>query len=139
MSANAGTWFYRQPESQPFMVTERLNGTFWQARAVEIYWRCVETGAICRAEGYQDGTTRIEMEWEPLKWLRIKAGGDANLKELITIISKKVLMIPASMTYGDSEGNQYVEWRRDGGHARWTEIQGTAGFVNPRRLTHKGD
>ncbi len=136
MSANAGTWFYRQPETQPFMVTERLNGTFWQARAVEIYWRCVETGSPYRAEGFM-GDTRVEMEWEPTKWLRLKAPADFDLKPLMTVISRKVLAIPATLTYGGADGFQYVEWHRDGGDARWAELQGKAGFVKPQRLDKK--
>ncbi len=137
MSANAATWFYHQPEQQPFMVTERLNGTFWQARMVNIYWRCIEAGATYRAEGYV-GDTMIQMEWVPAKWLRVTAPADFDLKPLMTMISKKVLAIPASFRYADPEGNQIVEWHRDGGAARWAEIQGKGGFMKPQRLSKKG-
>jgi len=136
MSANAGTWFYRQPETQPIMVTERLNGTFWQARAVEIYWRCTEAGAICRAEGYQ-GDTQLEMEWEPERWLRLKAPAGFDPKQLTGIISRQILAMPATLSFSDPDGNQYVEWHRDGGDSRWAEISGTAGFMKPERLTKK--
>lgn len=136
MSANAGTWFYRQPESQPFMVTERLNGTFWQARAVEVYWRCTEAGSTFKADGYF-GETLLEMEWEPEHWLRLKAPAGFDLKQLTGIISRQILAIPAALSFSDSAGNQFVEWHRDGGDARWTEIQGTGGYVMPRRLNQK--
>jgi hypothetical protein len=136
MSANAGTWFYRQPEAEPYMVTERLNGTFWQARLVLVYWRCTSVasaGSPFRAEGFM-GDHQLEIEWVPNQWFKLKAPAGFKADDLVKAISKSILAIKASLSYGDPDGNQYFEWHTDGGKGRWKEIQGTAGFVKPRRL-----
>lgn len=133
MSANAATWFYREPERQPFMITERLNGTFWQARLVEVYWRCVKADSPCHAEGYL-GDHRLDMEWVPGQWLMLRVPPGLDTKNLLNTFNR-VLARKATLTYGDTHGNQFFEWHLDGGRARWKEIQGKAGFVKPRRLT----
>ena len=136
MSANAGTWFYRQPETDPYMVTERLNGTFWQARAVDYYWRCTEAGAVYKADGFM-GDKKLEMEWVPQKWLLVKAPPGTEMKPLTALFSRQVLAMPASLSYEDPDGNLIVEWHRDGGDSRWAEIQGNPRFGKPQRLAKK--
>ena len=133
MSTNAGTWFYHEPEAQPFMITERLNGTFWQARLVEVYWRCVKADAPFKAEGYL-GDQLLEMEWVPGQWLSLRAPAGLDMKSLIQTFNR-VLARKATLSYGDPHGAQIIEWHLDGGKSRWQEIQGKAGFVKPRRLS----
>jgi hypothetical protein len=133
MSANAGTWFYREPEHQPFMITERLNGTFWQARLVEIYWRCVKADGPFKAEGYL-GDQQLDIEWLPAQWLMLRVPAGLDSKTLVKTFNR-VLARKAVLTYDDSHGSQIFEWHMDGGKARWKEIQGKAGFVKPRLLT----
>lgn len=116
------------------MVTERLNGTFWQARLVRIYWRCTSTESPFRAEGYM-GEHMLEIEWVPNKWFLLKAPAGAKVDDLVKSISRSILALKATLTYGDPDGNQFFEWHTDGGKDRWKEIQGKAGFVKPRRLT----
>jgi hypothetical protein len=133
MSANAGTWFYRVPEPQAFMITERLNGTFWQARLVEVYWRCVKADAPYKAEGYY-GDQLLEIEWVPGQWLLLRMPAGLDTKNLIQTFNR-VLARKATLTYGDQHGTQIFEWHIDGGKTRWKEIQGKAGYVKPRRLS----
>jgi hypothetical protein len=133
MSANAATWFFREPEHEPYMITERLNGTFWQARLVEIYWRCVKADAPYKAEGYL-AEQRLELEWTPGQWLMLQMPSDLDSKNLVQTFNR-VLGRKAVLTYDDPGGHRVFEWHMDGGKARWKEIQGKAGFVKPRRLT----
>jgi hypothetical protein len=134
MSANAGTWFYREPEHQPYLITERLNGTFWQARIVRVYWRCVKAEPPFRAEGYL-GDRLVEMEWMPGQWLALKGPAGDELATLAESISQRVLSLPAALTYTDPQGRQIYEWHVDGGKRRWIELQGRPEFIHPRRLT----
>lgn len=133
MSTNAGSWFYREPEHRPYLISERLNGTFWQARIVGITWRCVSAEPPFRAVGYW-GEHQVEMSWEAGQWLALKVPPDVEASSLVEAVSKRVLAMPAALTYGDSQGHQITEWRTDGGDQRWSDIQGKAGYVRPRRL-----
>lgn len=133
MSTNASTWFYREPEKRPYLVTERLNATFWQSRVVEFYWRCTQTEPTFLARGYsQNG--EIELEWVPNDWLALRAPAEIDLQPLVDAISKRVLARPACLTYATHKGQQVYEWHTDDGDHRWTAIQGRGEFIAPRRL-----
>src|SRR5574341_731725 len=136
MSANAATWFYQEPEHHPYLITERLNGTFWQARIVGMYWRCVKPEPPFVAQGFM-GNRLLEMEWLPGQWVALKVPPGVKADELVEQISTRILAMPATLTYGDPEGRKVYEWHADGGKQRWTEIQGNAGFTRPRRLNVK--
>ncbi|HEC21947.1 MAG TPA: hypothetical protein ENI95_03405 [Chloroflexi bacterium] len=133
MSTNAGTWFYAEPEHQAYLITERLNGTFWQARVVSIYWRCVKDEPPFRAEGYA-GDRVLELEWVPGEWLALKVPADFDATSLVEAISGRILLMPAALTFETPEGQRVYEWHTDGGEERWREIQGNPTFIHPRRL-----
>lgn len=145
MSTNAATWFYNEPEPNAFLITERLNATFWQARIIGMYWRTVNAEAPYRALGYA-GETAMEMDWEPRHWLSLKvpAETEANglpngtkVPDLVEAISKRIIMIPLSVSYGDGQGGKIYEWHADGGKRRWSEIQGKPGYYQPKLHTKK--
>jgi hypothetical protein len=133
MSANAATWFYEAPEPNAYLISERLNGNFWQSRIVSIYWRCVQAEAPYRAEGHM-GNTVLELSWEPNVWLALTVPADLDVDALVSHISDRVLKFPASFTYETPDGERVYEWWVEDAHTRWSEIQGTAGFINPTRL-----
>jgi hypothetical protein len=133
MSGNAGTWFYAEPEARPYYVTERLNSTFWQARVVGVYWRCDRAEAPFHAQGLTDGYT-LDMEWQPGQWLRLIAPAGLDVSGMVKSISGRILAMKACIAYHDKDGRQFFEWHTDGGKHRWTEIQGKAGYVKPRKL-----
>ncbi|MBN1310660.1 MAG: hypothetical protein JXB30_04505 [Anaerolineae bacterium] len=133
MSANAGTWFYREPENQPFMITERLNGNFWQEGIVGVYWRCVRAEVPFCAQGFFSNNI-LEMEWVPGEWLALKAPPDLDMSSLVASISTRILAMQASLSYVDAQDRQVFEWHVDSGEKRWQEIQGRAGFNKLRRL-----
>jgi hypothetical protein len=145
MSANAASWFYTEPEHNQYLITERLNGTFWQARVVGVYWRVEHAEPPFRALGYA-GTYVLDMEWVPGQWLALKVPAQAvqdglstgiKIEELVENISKRVLAIPASISFTDPEGRRVYEWHMDGGAHRWSELQGRPGFHQPKRLKAK--
>lgn len=135
MSANAGSWFYTEPEHNAYLITERLNGTFWQARIIEVYWRCVNPESPFRAEGLTS-QGRLELEWVPGQWVSLKVPPPVELdvEDLVRAISTRVLAMPATLSYGDSEGRKVYEWHADGGKRRWSEIQGRPEYQRPVRL-----
>ena len=145
MSSNAAQWFYSDPEPNAYLISERLNATFWQARIVGIYWRTLNAEAPYQARGYA-GETALEMNWQPGYWLTLKvpAEDEANglpngtlIPDLVNAISKRILRIPVSLSYGDGQGGKVYEWHADGGKRRWSEIQGQPGFYQPKLHTKK--
>jgi hypothetical protein len=133
MSTNAATWFSREPEHQAYLISERVNGTFWQARIVGVYWHCLRAKPPFLMQAFL-GDHPVEIEWVPDKWLTLKAPGEADIASLVRAISKRVLAIPATLTYCDPQGCQIYEWHTDGGQQRWNEVQGQPRFSGPRRL-----
>lgn len=135
MSANAGSWFFTQPEEQAFLISERINGTFWQARVYEVYWTCTKETAPYTAEGILPDGTPISLEWEAGKWLAIKASADYDLSKIVDMVAERVLMTPVSVTYLDADGNRGYEWHLEGGEQRWGQIQGIARYSQLERLS----
>src|SRR5690606_42128574 len=80
MSTASETWFYNEPENQAYLISERLNATFWQARAVDVYWKVIRTEPPYLAHGYR-GEEIIEMEWAPREWLALREIGRASCRE----------------------------------------------------------
>jgi hypothetical protein len=134
MSANAGTWFYRDPEPVAYLISERVNGTFWQARVIEFYWTTARTEAPFEATGTAQDGTQVTITWQPGGWLRLASAGNFDAEHLIFAISRRILAIPASLSYKDANGMTYTEWHIDGGKSRWSEIQGNPSFAEPQRL-----
>ncbi len=137
MSTNARTWFYEQPEKSLYLITERLNGTFWQARIVGMYWRCVQVEPHYRAIGYA-GNRLLELAWVPGQWLSLKAPHGFDIDPLVEAVTQRVLGRPPCVTYATHDNEQVFEWHVDGGDKRWSEIQGRGEFVRPRRLPCAG-
>ena len=134
MSSNAGTWFYQEPENQPYMVTERLNSTFWGARLTDTYWKCLQTESPYQAEGYL-GDHVMLLEWVPQQWLRLTAPEAVEMERIVRGLNERILGVGATLTYKDKEGHRIYEWHLDGGDERWSEVQGRPEFMQPKRLT----
>ena len=121
MSTNAWTWFFNEPENQAYLITERLNATFWQARVVNVYWRCTQDTPPFQAAGYV-GDHVVELSWQPNEWLslRVPAGFDAD--DLVKAISQRILTIPPNLSY-EQGGSQAYEWVLEDGQSRLAELQ----------------
>ncbi len=135
MSSNAGTWFYSTPEHDAFMVTERLNASFWQARMVEATWRCVqaEEGAPFRAYGYA-GDLVLEMEWIPGDWLSLRMPAQFDVEGYVDGVTSRILAIKPSAIYEDRNGRVAYEWYTELNSPRWKVLQGNAEYIKLRRL-----
>lgn len=130
MASTARRWFYELPENNPYLLQERVNGTLWMHRLGNVYFFCEQAEPPFRmSTRLQDKTVRIE--WEPGKWFRMTAS--ANLPAVVGAFSN-VLELPAAISYTDADGQIITEWHRDGGDARWREIQGNPAYQIPVRL-----
>lgn len=133
MSTTAQTWFYTEPEHEAYLISERLNSTFWQARAVSTYWKTMRAEPPFLAHGYQ-GDDIIELEWVPGEWLALRAPREVDVSGLVKAISQRVLAFPATLSYDTADGQQVMEWHRDGGDKRWSDLQGRYEVSQLKRL-----
>jgi hypothetical protein len=132
MSTNARTWFYSTPEPIAYNIAARVNETFWQARTVQLYWKCVHAEPPIKVVGYWDGDP-AEMEWVPGEWLALKVPGDHDTRGLVQGVST-VLGLRPTFAYKDAAGREVTEWCVRDPERRWNDIQGKAAYQHPKRL-----
>lgn len=137
MSTNAGTWFYHPPENRAYNISERINGTFWGARLIGTYWRCVKDAPPFQAEGYHEDGAILRMEWEPGQWLAVRIPPGVSADDTVDALSSRVLQRSPTLAYTDPDRNEVYEWHTDGGKARWQAIQGNPAYAAPRRLSYR--
>jgi hypothetical protein len=130
MTTTAATWFYKQPESSPYLLAERVRTTFWDMRFGGLWLDTVRAESPMAMEGNYNGAL-LKMEWEPGKWLRLaaKPAAPALIPGLRVILGRK----PA-IRYLNSEGYTVWEWWTEGADKRWQEIQGKPAFGSPARI-----
>jgi hypothetical protein len=130
MSATAASWFYRTPEKEPYLLAERVNGTFWEARLAGVWLKVEKAEPPFRMAGTYLGAN-IMLEWEPLKWLRLSTSpaSPALMQGLANMLRRR----PA-LRYEAPDGHTTWEWWMEGGDKRWQEIQGKPAFRAPVRL-----
>lgn len=130
MTATAASWFYRTPEKEPYLLAERVNGTFWEARYGGVYLTVVKAEPPFTMEGTYNGAA-VKMEWEPTRWLRLKTApaAEALAHGLANILRQKPVL-----RYESTEGQTVWEWWPQGVDKRWQEIQGQPAFHSPVRL-----
>ncbi len=130
MTTNAMTWFYRAPEKIPYYISERVNGTFWEARLPGVFLDVVRAEPPFLMQGNYNGTP-IAMEWEPAKWLRLTTNpaSPSLAQGLGNILRRK-----PNLSYETAEGETVWEWWLDGVDKRWQEVQGKPVYRNPVRL-----
>jgi hypothetical protein len=131
MTTTAATWFFRQPEKKPFLIAERVRTTFWDQRIGGLWLDTVSAETPIKMVGYYNGS-RVTMEWEPGKWLRLatKPGAPPLANSLTNLLYRKPVL-----RYEDTDGNTVWEWWIDPEAAdrRWQEIQGKPSFGSPVR------
>jgi hypothetical protein len=132
MTTTAATWFYRMPENQPYLLAERVNSTFWEARLGGVWLNVDKADAPFAMSGGYNGA-EISMDWEPTKWLRLETTPEAPglAKGLANILRR-----PITLRYETPEGRTVWEWRLGDADKRWAELQGKPAFRNPARLDH---
>lgn len=130
MATTARTWFYNTPEQQPYLLQERVNGTAWANRLMDVYFVTERAEVPFKMSGQWQGQALI-IEWEPNQWFRLTCAQD--VPNVVAAFSN-ILQLPAALTYTDFDGKIITEWHRDGGEARWRDIQGNPTFQSPVRL-----
>jgi hypothetical protein len=130
MAATATTWFYRTPEKNPYLLAERVNGTFWDNRIGGVLLSVVKAEAPIEMVGTYQGAD-VRMEWEPTKWLRLATSpaSPALADGLANILRRK-----PTLRYDEAGGETVWEWRVNDADKRWQEVQGKAAFGTPMRL-----
>ena len=130
MTTTAATWFYRVPEKVPYLLSERINGTFWEARLGGVYLNVVSAESPFSMAGGYNGAA-VKMDWEPNKWLRLAtAPAEPGLaKGLSNILHRR-----SNFRYETGEGETVWEWWLADGDKRWQELQGKPVYRNPTRL-----
>ncbi len=130
MSTNASTWFYSEPEHDPYLIEERVNQTLWNARQVYLYLDCVQAAPPYKMVGeWKD--IHIEVEWEVGKHFTLRT--DHEAPGLRRGISQALGISPPSLAYQAVDGTYVTEWHVDGGGERWREVQGQPKYRQPVR------
>lgn len=134
MTTTAETWFYGRPEAEKYLITERLNSTFWNARVVSVYWKATSSEPPYTAKGFR-GQETYTLQWVPGEWLSLRGPQGEVLDQLVDALNTRVLVFPATFTYQTRDGEHVYEWYRDGGKERWSDLQGLGEYFRPQRLT----
>lgn len=126
----ADNWFYRMPEKRPYLISERVNNTFWAARVVGLYLKTERAEPPFRMTGTYNGAA-VSLEWEPAKWLRLSTcpASEGLMTGTTTVLERKPVL-----RYETPEGETVWEWWLGDFAARWQELQGKPAFRNPARL-----
>jgi hypothetical protein len=130
MTTSALSWFYQQPEKNPYLIAERVRTNFWDARFGSVWLDTVKAESPILMKGDYKGSA-VELEWEPGQWciLRTNPANDS----LSLGVSNLVRFRP-SFKYEDPNGNTVWEWRLTDSDARWRAIQGKPEFNKLQKL-----
>jgi hypothetical protein len=127
MTTNATSWFYAEPETgRPYLISERINQTFWNNRVNGIYFTCVHAEAPYRLVGTWNDAD-VEIEFEPLKVfiLRMSEDSDVFVRGVAEIMGFK-----PTVSYTDLDGRYITEWYAADADSRLREVQGNPSFQN---------
>ena len=130
MTTTAATWFYRPPEQQPYLLAERVNGTFWEERLGGVSLSVEKAASPFAMTGNYNGAD-VRMEWEPNKWMRLETApaAPALAQGLSNALRRK-----ANFRYATPDGHTVWEWRIADADKRWQELQGKPIYGDPVRL-----
>jgi hypothetical protein len=127
MGTNAITWFYTTPEKgRPYLISERVNQTFWANRMTGIYFSCVNAEAPYRLVGTWQGI-EVELEYE-VGSLFILRMSDETAKFIKGV--SEILGFPPTVSYTDLDGRYITEWYAKDSAKRLQEVQGNPTFQN---------
>ncbi len=110
MAPNARSWFYNDPEHDPYLLQERVNLPLWAAGAYGVKFRCTRAEPPFQMEGrWQD--VPVAIEWTPNASLTLRAAGDAA--PLVKRLSH-VLGLKPTRDEETPVGEQITEWVASG-------------------------
>lgn len=132
MTTTAATWFYRAPESRPYLIAERVRTSLWDQRLGSLWLDTVRAEAPIAMHGFFQNQP-VQLEWEPGQWLRLAARPEAPAlaNGLQNALGRK-----PTLRYTDPEGHTVWEWwpAPEAAERRWQELQGKPAFGSPVRL-----
>jgi hypothetical protein len=131
MATNASTWFYTEPEHEPYLIEERVNHTFWSNRIQGLYLDCVSATPPFRMVGDWNDMP-IEIEWVPQDYFTLMTEPGTPTETLIVGIREILGFVP-TISYVDLEGRQIAEWHVKQPTDRVQEIQGNPKYRNVKR------
>lgn len=126
MATNASTWFYSEPEHQPYLIEERVNHTFWSNRITAIHLHCVNAEVPFRMEGMWHDMPII-LEWAPKDYLTLTTGAGDQANTLIVGV-KEILGFKPTISYVDAQGTMITEWHTKQADQRIREIQQNSSY-----------
>ncbi|HKZ68751.1 MAG TPA: hypothetical protein VI547_07005 [Anaerolineales bacterium] len=130
MTTTAKTWFYTTPESNPYLINERVRTNFWDARFGGLWLDTVKADAPILMKGsYQEAA--VELEWQPGQWCALRTN---PASEALSLGVTNILGVRPAFKYEDPRGNTVWEWHIGDMHARWQSIQGKPEFGKLQRL-----
>jgi hypothetical protein len=130
MTVFARTWFYRSPGEDHHSVGERVRQSLW-ASGLYSLWLDSSTGSAPFKMAGVHSNDRLELEWEPAAWLRLRTQGEgAVLRDHLAWVLGRA----PSLSFTDRHGWTVVEWQLQGSAARWREISGNPIYQNLRRF-----
>ncbi|HJN41645.1 MAG: hypothetical protein QGG60_01455 [Anaerolineales bacterium] len=130
MTVFARAWFYCSPGEDHHGVGERVRQSLWASGLYSLWLDSSSRSAPFKMVGVH-GDDRLELEWEPATWLRLRTQGEG------TALSDHVAWVlgrDPSLRFTDRHGWTVVEWQLQSSAARWREISGNPIYQNPRRF-----
>ena len=128
MTVFANAWFFRSPGKDNQTVAERVRQSLW-AYGLYSLWLDAGTAAKPFQMAGNHGEERLEIEWEPSAWLRLRTQGEGGV---VRDHLSWVLGRDPSLRFTDRHGWTVWEWLLRGTAARWREISGNPIYQNPR-------
>lgn len=132
MATNASTWFYHEPEHEPYLIEERVNHTFWSNRIAALYLDCVSVEPPFRMTG-RWRELPIEIEWVPNTYFALSSGAEHDLSLLVLGI-KEILGFLPTVSYVAPDGRRMVEWHSKEVEQRIRDIQGNPNYRDIKRF-----
>lgn len=130
MATNATTWFYSDPEKgRPYLISERVNHTFWYNRITGVYFRCVHAEPPYRLVGQWNGAD-VEIEFEPKAVFILRLSKDDKAMTKFIKGCSEILGFPPTVSYLDADRRYVTEWYAKDAAKRLQEVQGNASFQN---------
>ncbi len=131
MATNASTWFYREPEHDPYLLEERVNHTFWANRMYALYFDCLSAEPPFRMDAVWHELP-VTIEWVPNQYFTLTTQPD-KLADALIVGVKEVLGFKPTISYVDPSGRLTVEWLVGDATERVQEIQGNPNYSQIRR------
>ena len=130
MTIFARSWFFRSPGKDSQNIADHVRQSLWASGLYSVWLDAHSTASPFKMVG-NHGEERLELEWEPVAWLRLRTAGEGEgLRDHLAW----VLGRGPSLRFTDRHGWTVWEWHLQGSATRWREVSGNPIYQNPRRF-----